>query len=76
MLNKIENYLVRLTNSLDSSLSTIEKEANVKLLRSQALNIFITGLNKDLNIVVKAQKPHTLEDAIILAQAEECETKE
>lgn len=31
------------------------------------------GLNKDLNLIVKSQKPSTLEEAITLAQAEEKE---
>lgn len=71
--HKIENCLVRLTNSLDTNLSPTERSANVKLLRSQALTIFIMGLTKDLNIVVKSQKPQSLEEAISLAQAEEKE---
>lgn len=71
--HRLENCLVRLTNSLDPNLSIAERNANVKLLRNQALAIFLLGLNKDLNIVVKAQRPQTLEDAISLAQAEEKE---
>lgn len=71
--HRLENCLVRLTNSLDPTLKLTERNANVKLLRSQALTIFILGLNKDINIVVKAQRPQTLEDAISLAQAEEKE---
>lgn len=70
---RIENCLVRLTNSLDPNLKSEERSANVKLLRSQALTIFLMGLNRDLNIVVKSQRPNTLEDAISLAQAEEKE---
>lgn len=70
---RIENCLVRLTNSLDPNLTLAERKANVKLLRSQALTIFLMGLNKDLSIVVKSQRPQSLEDAISLAQAEEKE---
>lgn len=73
--HKVENCLVRLTNSLDTTLNTTERKANVKLLRTQALNIFITGLNKDLHLIVKAQKPQTLEDAISIAQSEEKEQR-
>lgn len=41
------------------------------LLKKQALNAFINGLNKDLLILVKAQKPETLEEAIAIASSEE-----
>lgn len=40
-------------------------------LKKQALNAFITRLNKDLLILVKAQKPETLEEAIVIASSEE-----
>lgn len=73
--HRIENCLIKLTNSLDTTLTSVERQANVKLLRNQALSIFLTGLNRDLNIVVKSQKPQSLEDAISLAQAEEKEQK-
>lgn len=72
---RIENCLVRLTNSLDSSLSNTERQANVKLIRDQALTTFLLGLNKDLNMIIKAQKPLTLEDAISMALAEEREQR-
>jgi Retrotransposon gag protein. len=72
---RIENCLIKLTNSLDSTLSTLERAACVKLLKLQALNVFIMGLHKDISILVKAQKPEGLEDAIQYAIAEENEQK-
>lgn len=72
---KIENFLVKLMNSLDEDLTAEEKKANVKLLRTQAQNAFITGLQRDLSLIVKSQKPTSLEDAIALALAEETEIK-
>lgn len=41
---RLERTLVRLTNRLDPDLSFAERGANVKLLRSQVLTIFIMGL--------------------------------
>lgn len=72
---KIENFLVKLMNSLDENLTDVERKANIKLLRIQALNAFIMGLQKDFSIIVKAQKPDNLEDAVALALAEETEMK-
>lgn len=71
--HRVENCLIKLTNSLDDTLTATERQPNVKLLRAQALNIFVMGLNKDLNLIVKSQKHTTLEEAITLAQAEEKE---
>ena len=69
--NKIETLLLKLCNSLDEKLTDAEKKANVKLLQTQARNVFVAGLNRELEILVKAQNPKSLEEAISLAQAEE-----
>lgn len=45
------------------------------LLKEQALNVFISGLTRDLSILVKSQKPNSLEDAIAIAQSEEQQLK-
>lgn len=71
--SRVENCLLKLTNSLDDNLSVVERNACVKLLQNQALNVFITGLAKDIAIIVKSQKPDTLEDAVQYAIAEESE---
>lgn len=69
--NRIENCLIKLTNSLDNYLTVVEHAACIKLLKTQALNVFIMGLDKDISMIVKAQKPDSLEDAIQYAIAEE-----
>lgn len=55
--NRIEELLLKLGESLDEELSAVEKKANLKLLQNQAMNVFIAGLSRDLDIIVKAQKP-------------------
>lgn len=72
---KIENCLIKLTNSLDITLTQVERAACVKLLQNQALTVFLMGLHKDLSIIVKSQRPETLTDAIQYAIAEENEQK-
>lgn len=74
--NKVENCYIKLINSLDSTNQTQEaRQACVELLKSQALSVFITGLNRDLNLILKALQPKTLEDAISMAVVEEQELK-
>lgn len=73
--NKIENCYIQLINALDTELPPVAREACVNLLKNEALNVFITGLNKDLNILVKSQTPNTLEKAISIALNEEQELK-
>lgn len=58
--SKIENCYIKLINSLDPTLSPVARQACVDLLKGQALNVFITGLNKDLALLVKSQRPETL----------------
>lgn len=72
---KIENCYIRLVNTLESSLSKDARYACTNLLKLQALNVFICGLNQNLSILVKSQKPDSLEDAISIALAEEQEQK-
>lgn len=73
--NKIENCYLKLINTLKSNLTNSGREACVELLKEQALNVFISGLQKDLCILVKSQKPNSLEEAISIAQSEEQELK-
>lgn len=74
--SKVENCYVKLINSLDSTNQTSEaRQACVELLKSQALSVFITGLNKDLNLILKALQPKTLEEAISMAVVEEQQLK-
>lgn len=73
--NKIENCYIKLVNSLDKDLTKDGREACTKLLKTQALNVFISGLQKDISILIKSQRPSSLEEAISLALAEEQELK-
>lgn len=73
--SKVENCYIKLVNSLDISIKGEAREACVNLLKSQALSIFINGLTKDLNLLVKSQRPQTLEIAIAVAMNEEQELK-
>lgn len=73
--NKIENCYIKITNALDVNLSKEAREACINLLKNEALNVFITGLQKDIAVLVKSQKPDTLEKAIAVALNEEQEFK-
>lgn len=73
--NRVETCYVKLINSLSDNLTEEVRNGNIDLLQNEALNVFITGLNKDLSILVKAQKPDTLEKAISIAINEEQELK-
>lgn len=73
--NRVENCYLKLTNTLNPTLTAEKREACIELLREQALNVFITGLQKDLLILVKSQKPDSLELAIAIALSEEQEIK-
>ncbi|XP_050303799.1 uncharacterized protein LOC126741437, partial [Anthonomus grandis grandis] len=73
--NKVENCYIQLINSLDMDLAKEAREACVHLLKSQTLNVFITGLNRELGILVKSQNPDSLEKAISIALNEEREQK-
>lgn len=69
--NRIENCYVKLLNTVDDNLSDEGRQACVNLLKNQALNAFIAGLNRELLILVKSQKPENLEEAIAIACNEE-----
>ncbi|XP_023953831.2 probable cyclin-dependent serine/threonine-protein kinase DDB_G0292550 [Bicyclus anynana] len=73
--NRVENCYIKLIKSLDPKLTKEARQANVELLKNQALNIFISGLLPQLHILLKSQKPTTLEDAISIAISEEQEIK-
>lgn len=72
-VTRVENCMVKLINSLDSQMSMQEIQACEKLIRTQTLNVFISGLSDTLITLVKSQKPACLEDAFDLAIAEERE---
>jgi Retrotransposon gag protein len=71
--NKVENCYIKLLNTLDPDLSTEAKSACTQLIKNQALNVFIRGLNRDLSILIKSRNPESLESAVALAVAEEQE---
>ncbi|CAG9790350.1 unnamed protein product [Diatraea saccharalis] len=71
----VEDSIQNKANINASNQSPDARKACVDLLKSQALSVFITGLNKDLNLVLKALQPKTLEDAILLAVVEEQQLK-
>lgn len=73
--SRVENCYIKLIKSLDPKLTKEAREANVDLLKKQALNIFISGLMPQLHILLKSQKPSTFEDAISIAISEEQEIK-
>lgn len=73
--NKVEDCYIKLINSVDSNLSKEARTACIQLLKNEALSVFLTGLNKDLSLIVKSQKPDSLEKAISLALTEEQEQK-
>ena len=62
-------------NSLSTTLTADAHKACVDLFKTQALNVFVAGLSKDLALLVKAQKPDSLEDAISIAINEEQEIR-
>ncbi|XP_049873827.1 uncharacterized protein LOC126372202 [Pectinophora gossypiella] len=73
--SRVENCFIKLIKSLDPKLTKEAREANVELLKSQALNIFISGLIPQLHILLKSQKPSTFEEAVSIAISEEQEIK-
>ncbi|CAH0720868.1 unnamed protein product, partial [Brenthis ino] len=73
--SRVENCYIKLIKSLDPKLTKEAREANVELLKNQALNIFISGLLPQLHILLKSQKPLTFEDAVSIAISEEQEIK-
>lgn len=52
--NRIETILVKLKNSLDDTLSASDRNANCKLLESQAKTVFVNNLFGDLGLLVKS----------------------
>lgn len=73
--NRIENCYIKLIKALDPKLSKEAREANIELLKNQALNIFISGLNPQLHVLLKSQKPANFEEAVSIAISEEQEIK-
>lgn len=73
--NRLENCYLKLVNSLKLPSDTEQKLACIELIKDQALNIFISGLGNELVILVKAQRPTSLEQAISIALSEERELK-
>lgn len=73
--NRVESCLIKLIKSLDPKLTNSAREANIELLKNQALNIFISGLTPQLHILLKSQKPSNFEEAVSIAISEEQEIK-
>lgn len=73
--SRVENCYIKLIKSLDPKLTKEARDANIDLLKKQALNIFISGLLPQLHILLKSQKPSTFEDAVSIAISEEQEIK-
>ncbi|XP_063908536.1 putative uncharacterized protein DDB_G0271606 [Zophobas morio] len=73
--SRVENCCTELINSLSTTLTADAHKACVDLFKTQALNVFVAGLTKDLALLVKAQKPDSLEDAISIAINEEQEIR-
>lgn len=73
--NRIEDLYVKIINSLNSEYSREAKQAVIQVMKNQTLHVFVTGLNKDLSLLVKSQKPDSLESAISIALIEEQEQK-
>lgn len=73
--NKVENCYIKLLSTLDETLDSDKREIYSSMFKEQALNVFIAGLNKDLSLITKSQKPNSLEMAISLAMQEEQEQK-
>lgn len=71
--SRIENCYIKLINSLDENLDASSRIACVNLLKNQALNVFISGLHKEIALIVKSQRPSDLEEAISIALNEEQE---
>lgn len=61
---------------MDNALSNEAREACVNLRKNEARDVFISGLNKKLELLVKSQKPDSLERAIALALNEEQNKKQ
>lgn len=68
---RLEIIYRQLVCSLDNTLTAAVKEGQIALIQSQALDTFLAGLREKLKIVVRAQKPESLEDAIAISIKEE-----
>lgn len=73
--NRVESCYIKVINSLDNSLDKLSREACVNLIKNEALSVFLNGLNKELTILVKSQRPDTLESAVAVALNEEQKLK-
>ena len=69
----MENILEKLIDSVTSGATAAAAADREQLMRAQARNVFLVGLNEPLNILVKSQKPVTFENAVEIAVAEERE---
>ncbi|XP_031358971.1 uncharacterized protein LOC116182576 [Photinus pyralis] len=71
--NKIEKCLSNLLDVATVNKTQEEAVTISELLRLQALNVFVTGLQEPLKMHVKSRDPKTLESAVELARIEERE---
>lgn len=74
--NKIENCYIKLIKTLNSKQSKEAREANIELLKNQALNIFISGLIPQLHILLKSQKPQSFEEVVSIAISEKIKSRQ
>ena len=71
--NRLENIMVKLIDSVSSGVEKSKATIYEELIREQTKNVFLTGLNEPINILVKSQGPRTLQAAVELAVSEERE---
>ncbi|KAL3277913.1 hypothetical protein HHI36_013254 [Cryptolaemus montrouzieri] len=55
---------IKLLSTLDDSIEPANRVIHTEIIQNQALYVFLMGLSKDLAIIVEAENPDTLEDAI------------
>ncbi|KAL3274338.1 hypothetical protein HHI36_015737, partial [Cryptolaemus montrouzieri] len=73
--NRVENCYIKLLGTLDDTLDDERRNIHTEMLQTQALNVFLMGLNREVAMIVKARNPNTLEESIRLALSEEQELK-
>ena len=67
--NRVKSCYINVIKSTDHTLDN--QNACVNMIKGIALKVFGNCLNKELTVLVKSQRPSTLENAISLAFDEE-----
>ena len=65
--NRVGNCYIKSIGCLDHNKSIEARKSCIELLQNEALHVFISGLNSTLSLLVKSQRPTTIEDAIGIA---------